>query len=254
YADFQKYRDQFKQEEAAVRTSAQSLLKDVTDPQAARQLQDFLASHEAMGKAYAAAIETFSASKGRDFAAADAIVKGIDRAPTASIDKIVERLQAVVAEGREAELKEVQSRIVSSAITVSTLFVLFAVIVAFMIRGTRIEMVRLAGHLSETAEGTAAAAGQVSVTAQSLSQSATGQAAALEETSASMEEMASMTRRNAENSQSAAALMTEVENRVKDSNGALDTMVASMASIQQSSQQVAKIIKTIDEIAFQTNI
>jgi methyl-accepting chemotaxis protein/methyl-accepting chemotaxis protein-1 (serine sensor receptor) len=254
YADFQKYHDQFKQEETAVRVGAQSLLKDVTDPQAARQIQDFLAAHESMGKAYATAIQAFSATKGQDPAAADAMVKGIDRAPTESIDAIVERLQAVVVEGRQAQLKQVQSRIVSSAVTVSATFVVIVILVAFMIRGTRIEMVRLASHLSETAEGTTAAAGQVSVTAQSLSQSATEQAASLEETSASMEEMSSMTRKNAENSQSAAALMSDVETRVGASNGALDTMVASMASIQESSQQVAKIIKTIDEIAFQTNI
>ena len=48
--------------------------------------------------------------------------------------------------------------------------------------------------------------------------------------------------------------MSEVDTRVKDSNAALGDMVASMASIQDSSRQVAKIIKTIDEIAFQTNI
>ncbi|HYM26009.1 MAG TPA: methyl-accepting chemotaxis protein, partial [Vicinamibacterales bacterium] len=95
---------------------------------------------------------------------------------------------------------------------------------------------------------------QVSTSAQSLSQGATEQAASLEETSASMEEMSSMTRRNAENSQSAADLMGEVDTRVKDSNQALSDMVASMGSIRESSRQVAKIIKTIDEIAFQTNI
>ena len=254
YADFQKYHDAFKKEEAGVRAGAQSLLKDVADPQAAREIQGFLTKHESMSKSYAEAIQAFSASKGQDPAAADAMVKGIDRAPTESIDAIVERLQAVVIDGRQAQLKQVQSRIVSSAVTVLTMFVVIVGLVAFMIRGTRIEMVRLASHLSETAEGTTAAAGQVSVTAQSLSQSATEQAASLEETSASMEEMASMTRKNAENSLSAAALMSDVEGRVRESNTALDTMVASMASIQESSQQVAKIIKTIDEIAFQTNI
>src|SRR5262249_25566739 len=60
--------------------------------------------------------------------------------------------------------------------------------------------------------------------------------------------------RNAENSQNAAGLMGEVDARVKDSNQALGDMVASMDSIQESSRRVAKIIKTIDEIAFQTNI
>jgi methyl-accepting chemotaxis protein len=87
-----------------------------------------------------------------------------------------------------------------------------------------------------------------------LSHGASEQAASLEETSASMIEMASMTRQNAEHSHAAATLMNEVDARVQGSNQALGDMVASMASIRESSQQVAKIIKAIDEIAFQTNI
>jgi len=109
-------------------------------------------------------------------------------------------------------------------------------------------------ELTSGAEQVVAASGQVATSAQSLSQGATEQAASLEETSASMEEMASMTRQNAENSRSAATLMAEVDTRVRESNAALSDMVTSMGAIQDSSQQVAKIIKTIDEIAFQTNI
>ena len=48
--------------------------------------------------------------------------------------------------------------------------------------------------------------------------------------------------------------MDEVDRRVHESNRSLDEMVASMTAIQESSQKVSKIIKTIDEIAFQTNI
>lgn len=99
-----------------------------------------------------------------------------------------------------------------------------------------------------------AAAGQVSASAQSLSQGATEQAAALEQTSASMEEMASMTRRNAENAGDAARLMVEADRAVQSSLRALDDMIESMGAIRESSGKVSKIIKTIDEIAFQTNI
>jgi methyl-accepting chemotaxis protein len=104
------------------------------------------------------------------------------------------------------------------------------------------------------AEQVASASGQLSASSQTLSQGASGQAASLEETSASMEEMASMTRRNADNSATAAQLMREVDGRVQSSNGALTAMVASMGAIEQSSAKVGRIIKTIDEIAFQTNI
>jgi methyl-accepting chemotaxis protein len=87
-----------------------------------------------------------------------------------------------------------------------------------------------------------------------LSQGATDQAASLEETSASMEEIAAMTRQNAEHTQAAAATMAETERLVIGANGALNEMVASMTAIKESSAKVSKIIRTIDEIAFQTNI
>jgi methyl-accepting chemotaxis protein len=253
-AEFQKYEESFKKEEANVLAVAQALLDEVKDPEAVKELQAFVSAHTAMSQAYAEALTGFSASKGLDVAAADARVKGLDRAPTDAIAAIVLRLQTVILDARAAEMAKVQSRIATAAITVAAVFLSIVGLVFFIIRGTRIEMVELAMHLSETAEGTTAAAGQVSVTAQSLSQSATEQAASLEETSASMEEMASMTRKNAENSQSASQLMADVDGRVRDSNVALDGMVSSMKSIQASSRQVGLIIKTIDEIAFQTNI
>ena len=110
------------------------------------------------------------------------------------------------------------------------------------------------GTLGETADGVLRTAREVGRASQSLSQGATEQAASIEETSASMEEMASMTRKNAENTRAAAGLMSDVDSRVQVSNRALEDMVSSMQSIQDASQQVARIIKTIDEIAFQTNI
>jgi len=63
-----------------------------------------------------------------------------------------------------------------------------------------------------------------------------------------------MTRKNAENSQTVARLMADTESRVGGANQALVQMVASMSEIEASSDKVARIIKVIDEIAFQTNI
>jgi methyl-accepting chemotaxis protein len=95
---------------------------------------------------------------------------------------------------------------------------------------------------------------QVSTSSQSLAQSSTEQAASLEETSASMEEMAAMTRKNSENCSTAAERMGEMNLQVGHSNESLQKMVVSMSAIKGSSEKVSKIIKTIDEIAFQTNI
>ena len=123
-----------------------------------------------------------------------------------------------------------------------------------IVRSTSSVLSTAVSELREGAGQVVSAAGQVSTSAQSLSQGATEQAASLEETSASMEEMASMTRKNAENAQQASALVTGVAQQVDESNAALTEMVASMSAIKESSNKVAKIIKTIDEIAFQTNI
>jgi methyl-accepting chemotaxis protein len=126
---------------------------------------------------------------------------------------------------------------------------------SFLMIGATSKSLRTAlGSLSDGAESVASAAGQISVSSQSLSQGATEQAASLEETSASMEEMASMTRKNAENFAQATRLVADVAEQVSASNTALAEMVASMTSIKESSNKVAKIIKAIDEIAFQTNI
>jgi methyl-accepting chemotaxis protein len=95
---------------------------------------------------------------------------------------------------------------------------------------------------------------QVASSSQSLAQGASQQAASLEETSVSTEEITSMTRKNAESSKSAAGVVATVNEQAKEGNQTLDQMVTSMQQINASSDKISKIIKVIDEIAFQTNI
>jgi methyl-accepting chemotaxis protein/methyl-accepting chemotaxis protein-1 (serine sensor receptor) len=130
-----------------------------------------------------------------------------------------------------------------------------AVVVTRTIRGAIVTPIRsVAAQLERSASEVANAAGSVAGSSHSLSSGANDQAASLEETSASMEEMASMIRQNAESTERAAARMAEAERSVGDANAALGAMVSSMTDIKQASDKVARIIKTIDAIAFQTNI
>ncbi len=112
----------------------------------------------------------------------------------------------------------------------------------------------VAAGLAEGAEQITSASSQVAASSQTLAQGASEQAASLEETSSSSEEITSMTRKNAENSAAAATLMTDVDYRVTEGNRTLGEMVVSMHEITASSDKISKIIKVIDEIAFQTNI
>jgi methyl-accepting chemotaxis protein len=109
-------------------------------------------------------------------------------------------------------------------------------------------------ELTEGAGQVASASAQVASSSQALAQGSSEQAASLEETSASSAEITSMTRKNAENSATAATLMTDVDQRVTEGNQTLEEMMQSMHEITGSSDKISKIIKVIDEIAFQTNI
>ena len=111
-----------------------------------------------------------------------------------------------------------------------------------------------AESLSEGSDQVASASGQISSASQSLAEGASEQAASLEETSASLEEIASMTKRNAENALSAKDLSSETRQAAETGSANMQEMNRAMADIQSASSNIAKIIKTIDEIAFQTNI
>ncbi len=134
-----------------------------------------------------------------------------------------------------------------------------AVILAFLAggtigRGINRTLQHTAHSLDDAAAQVAAASGQVSASSQSLAEGASEQAASLEETSASLEELSSMTKRNADSAQAAKALSTETRQAADTGNNDMGEMRDAMAAIKASSGDIAKIIKTIDEIAFQTNI
>ncbi len=143
----------------------------------------------------------------------------------------------------------------NGAVLGGLLSVAFAVGAAWLVsRTTNSVLGRAAGSLAAGANEVAAAAGQVAAASQSLAAGASQQAASLEETSASLEEMSSMSKRNAENAQQALQLSTATRGAAETGATHMGEMRQAMAAIKTSSDDVAKIIRTIDEIAFQTNI
>jgi len=131
---------------------------------------------------------------------------------------------------------------------------LLAVVVVFIVRQINRGLRQAVMELKEGAEQLASAASQVSSSSQSLAQGSSEQAASLEETSASSEEINSMASKNSENSRGAAGLMTQSQQKFVQTNQSLEQMVVAMGEINAQSDKIAKIIKVIDEIAFQTNI
>jgi methyl-accepting chemotaxis protein len=94
----------------------------------------------------------------------------------------------------------------------------------------------------------------VNVASQEIADGANVQAASLEETASSMEEISSMTRMNNSNANEANQLMKHAELLVQKTNEAMSDLTDSMKAISDASDETVKIVKNIDEIAFQTNL
>lgn len=109
-------------------------------------------------------------------------------------------------------------------------------------------------EIVDTADKVASAASQVACSSQALAQGASEQAAAIQETSASAAEINSMAHRNLDSSRCAAELVGQSQAKFAETDHSLEEMVGAMRAIKDSSDRISKIIKAIDEIAFQTNI
>ena len=110
------------------------------------------------------------------------------------------------------------------------------------------------GEVSSSSTQVAATTNQISEGAQTLANGASSQAASIEEISASLEEMGAMVKQNADNATHATSLAKESLGSSEKGTSAMERMGEAIQKIKDSSDQTAKIVKTIDEIAFQTNL
>ena len=170
-----------------------------------------------------------------------------------STRKLLEVQRGFMAAGSE-DAAAAASRSRWTTIVILGISLMVGAVGLFVVHHTSGALQLAAGELSQSAEQVSMAANQISSSSQALAQGASEQAASLEETSASSEEISAMTRKNADDSQMAAELMTETGQVVTEANRTLQQMEASMQEINTSSEKIGKIIKVIDEIAFQTNI
>jgi methyl-accepting chemotaxis protein len=115
-------------------------------------------------------------------------------------------------------------------------------------------LTRIVDDLRSCADQTAAASGQVAQGAQSLADGTSQTAAALEETSASLEQMTALVRQSAQSSEAANGVSSQARSAGERGAQAMDELAKAIATIKANADQTAKIVKTIDEIAFQTNL
>jgi methyl-accepting chemotaxis protein len=115
-------------------------------------------------------------------------------------------------------------------------------------------MQELMSHLRTSVTQIASASQTLSTTSRELARSASSQAAALEQTSASSEEVSAMARQNAAGALDARGLVKTASECFEKIDGSHRELEAAMSEINDSSQRISKVIRVIEEIAFQTNI
>lgn len=170
-----------------------------------------------------------------------------------NILEVAQRFQAVGEQTQATARRDSWSA--QTLAWLSAVLLVLASLYAFVASGqVSRRLTGLANTLLAAAAQIANAAGLVATTSESLVGSASEQAAAVEETSAAGEEINSVAQRNSQNSRSASGLATRSQDLVHATSLELQHTVGAIDAISESSGQVSKIIKVVDEIAFQTNI
>jgi methyl-accepting chemotaxis protein len=225
------------------------LKKSETDSAGKEQLEKLKAAVEAYGvavtKFLGGAVESEAMSVAREKVSTELS----DAAKKATVD------------GFDNTLKIAQSS--SSSVSGSLYIMLIGLIVSLTLgtgmavmltRGIVGPLQQIIASLSSGSGRIRSASERVASGSQILSSGASEQASSLEETSASLEELSSMTNQNRDNAKLADSMASDTRKAVDNSREAMDKLGKAITRIKGSSDETAKIVKTIDEIAFQTNL
>ncbi|MCX6596648.1 MAG: methyl-accepting chemotaxis protein [Acidobacteria bacterium] len=167
--------------------------------------------------------------------------------------KLMEYQAEVMALTRQHAEEEIRR---SQWLTLGALLVAvaFGAVVVLLVRSINRRLRQITGQLSESSRQTAEAAAQISSASHALAQGASEQAATVEETTAATQEIRALAEKNDSCSRETAQLVKSSETRFSVASLSLEQSVAAMSDIHAQSAKISKIIKVIDEIAFQTNI
>jgi len=175
--------------------------------------------------------------------------------------KVLELAQSTAKLGMEDTSKGAENAGTALAVATSIMVLglifgtIIAILLAFLITmGITQAITKIGRALDEGSDQTSSAAQQVASSSQQLSQGTTEQASSLEETSSALDQMTSMIKQNADNAARASLMATEAKQHAEKGDVSMKEMQLSMRSIGESTDKVGVIVKTIEEIAFQTNI
>jgi methyl-accepting chemotaxis protein len=168
-----------------------------------------------------------------------------------STDSLTQAKQASTASLRKIKT----SQILSGSLTTLVIAGIFVALAVLVVRHQiAAPLAVVLEKLTGAADHVRAFSNQINTASQTLAEGASEQAASLEETCASLEELSTMTKRNASDASQAKELANHARHAAESGTTEIQRMSQAMDAIKEASNNIAKIIKSIDEIAFQTNI
>ena len=167
-------------------------------------------------------------------------------------DYLASQRERMATETQEVQASASATRVLAFVFVCLTMFCSFAI--SMVVRQMNRALGGMGSQVSGGARQVARAATQMGSISQSLAQGASEQAVSLEQTSASAEQVNQIVQRNAASSREAANHTNDANRLLAEANQKLEQMLDSRRDISSSSERISKIMRVIDEIAFQTNI
>lgn len=160
-----------------------------------------------------------------------------------------------MARFRQRTEQRMETAMVRQAIAIFIAVLILSAVIALILNIVAIiPLKRVIRGLQESAEHHHSTASQISAASQSLAEKSSEQAAYVEETSASVSSITEATEQNAQNTEQVNQLMKQTRQAAEEANRSMEALSSSMRAVMEASRQVSEIVKTIDGIAFQTNL
>ncbi|MGE5583824.1 MAG: methyl-accepting chemotaxis protein [Bacillota bacterium] len=193
----------------------------------------------------------YQKSKDKKFTSAKSMIV-VEKDVTKGSEKIGSIKLGITKYFREKSLLDL---LLQNIILTTLLAIVIGVLITYFITGSVTKPInRIVAYLKAGADQTAAAAGQLAAASQQLSQGSAEQASSIQETSSTLQETASMLQQNNANIKQAAQLSDHTKEAADKGNHEMQEMMDAINEMKKSSDRIGKIIKVIDDIAFQTNI